>query len=63
MNRSKGDVIDIYFLDRAVNKVKFINSVDGTLFPIRHVPEDQKYLKNYKWLDKRRPKSKLELFE
>lgn len=63
MNRSKGDVIDIYFLERAVNKVKFINSVDGTLFPIRQIPEDQKYLKNYKWLDKRRPKNKLELFE
>lgn len=63
MNRSKGDVIDIYFLERAVNKVKFINSVDGTLFPIRQIPEDKKYLKNYKWLDKRRPKNKLELFE
>ncbi len=63
MNRSKGDVIDVYFLDKAVNKVKFVNNVDGTLFPIRQIPEDQKYLKNYKWLDKRRPKSKLELFE
>jgi lipopolysaccharide export system protein LptA len=63
MNRSKGDVIDIYFLERAVNKVKFINSVDGTLFPVRQIPEDKKYLKNFKWLDKRRPKNKLELFE
>lgn len=63
MNRSKGDVIDIYFVDKAVNKVKFINNVDGTLFPLRQIPEDQKYLKNYKWQDKRRPKSKLELFE
>ena len=63
MNRSKGDVIDIYFLKRAVNRVKFINNVDGTLFPIRQIPADQKFLKNYKWLDKRRPKSKLELFE
>lgn len=63
MNRSKGDVIDIYFVDKAVNKVKFINDVDGTLFPLRQIPEDQKYLRNYKWEDKRRPKSKLELFE
>lgn len=63
MNRSKGDVIDIYFLKRAVNRVKFINNVDGTLFPIRQIPGDQKFLKNYKWLDKRRPKNKLELFE
>ena len=63
MNRSKGDVIDVYFLNKAVNKVKFVNNVDGTLFPIRQIPEDQKFLKNYKWLDKRRPKNKLELFE
>ncbi|MEO5892844.1 MAG: OstA-like protein [Ferruginibacter sp.] len=63
MNRSKGDVIDVYFVNKEVNKVKFINAVDGTLFPIRQIPEDQKYLKNYKWQDKRRPKNKLELFE
>lgn len=63
MNRGKGDLIDIYFLNKEVNKVKFVNEVDGTLYPIRQIPEDQKFLKNYKWLDKRRPKSKLELFE
>lgn len=63
MNRSKGDIIDVYFVNKEVNKVKFVNDVDGTLFPIRQIPEDQKYLKNYKWLDKRRPKNKLELFE
>jgi len=63
MDRSKGDVIDIYFVDKAVNKVKFINDVDGTLFPIRQRPEDQKYLKNFKWWESRRPKNKYELFE
>lgn len=63
MNRGKGDVIDIYFLNKEVHKVKFINQVDGTLYPIRQIPEDQKFLKNYKWQDKRRPKNKLELFE
>ena len=63
MNRSKGDVIDVYFLDKAVNKLKFINNVDGTLYPIRQRPEDQKYLKNFKWWDSRRPKNKFELFE
>ncbi len=63
MNRSKGDVIDVYFLDKAVNKLKFINNVDGTLYPIRQRPKDQKYLKNFKWWDSRRPKNKFELFE
>ena len=63
MNRSKGDVIDVYFVNKEVNKVKFINDVDGTLYPIRQRPEDQKYLKNFKWWESRRPKNKFELFE
>ena len=63
MNRGKGDVIDIYFLNKEVNRVKFINQVDGTMYPLRQIPEDQRFLKNYKWQDKRRPKNKLELFE
>lgn len=63
MNRCKGDVIDIYFVDKAVNKVKFINDVDGTLYPMNQVPDDQKRLAKFKWQDARRPKNKLELFE
>lgn len=63
MNRCKGDVIDIYFVDKAVNKVKFINNVDGILYPMRQIPEDKKYLLKFKWWESRRPKNKLELFE
>ena len=63
MNRSSGDVIDIYFVKKELNKVKFINNVDGTLYPLRQIPPDQKQLKNFIWLDNRRPKNKAELFE
>ncbi len=63
MNRAKGDVIDIYFINKEVNKVKFINDVDGVLYPIRQIPDDQKYLNKFKWWESRRPKSKWELFE
>lgn len=63
MNRSSGDVIDIFFVKKELNKVKFINNVDGTMYPIRQTPADKKYLKNFKWLDSKRPKNKLELFE
>ena len=63
MNRSKGDVIDVFFVNKELNKVKFINNVDGTLFPLKQTPADQKYLKGFKWMDNRRPKNKLELFE
>lgn len=63
MNRSHGDVIDIYFVNKELNKVKFVNEVEGTLYPIKQVPADRKFLKNFNWLDNRRPKNKLELFE
>ncbi len=63
MNRTSGDIIDIYFLHKDVNKVKFTNDVNGTMYPIRQIPEEAKFLKNFKWQDKRRPKNKLELFE
>ena len=63
MNRSKGDVIDIFFVQKSLNKIKFVNDVDGTLYPLRQIPEDLKFLRNFLWQDNRRPKNKLELFE
>jgi len=63
MNRSSGDVIDIYFVKKELNKVKFVNNVDGILYPIKEIPAEKKQLKGFKWLDNRRPRSWLELFE
>jgi hypothetical protein len=50
-------------VNKQLNKIKFVNSVDGTLYPLRTVTDDLKYLKGFLWQDKRRPKNKLELFE
>ena len=63
MNKSKGDVIDILFVQKAMNKIKFINDVEGTLYPMNQIPEGMKFLDNFKWQEDRRPKTKLELFE
>jgi lipopolysaccharide export system protein LptA len=63
MNRSSGDLIDIYFVKKELNKVKFVNNVDGVMYPLKDIPADKKELKGFKWLDNRRPKNKLELFE
>ena len=51
------------FPNKEINKVKFVNNVEGTLYPIRQIPEKQRLLKNFLWQDKRRPKNKFELFE
>ena len=63
MNRSSGDVIDIYFVNKELNKIKFINDVNGTLYPLRQIPVGEDKLKGFIWLDSRRPKNKLDLFE
>ncbi len=62
MNRTTADMIDMYFANKAAKKVKFTRSVKGTTFPIRQLPEEQKKLPAFQWLENKRPKNKLELF-
>lgn len=63
MNRSSGEVIDIYFTNKELNKVKFVKDVNGVLYPLKQVPAEKKYLQGFTWMEERRPKNKLELFE
>ncbi|MEO6836988.1 MAG: OstA-like protein [Ginsengibacter sp.] len=63
MNRATGDVIDLYFKNENLNKVIFINQIQGKMYPMSQIPEDQKKLRTFEWLDSRRPKTKAELFE
>ena len=63
MNRATGDVIDLYFKKEELNKVIFVNQVAGEMYPMKKIPEDQKKLKTFQWLDEKRPKNKAELFE
>jgi lipopolysaccharide export system protein LptA len=63
MNRATGDVIDLYFKKDDLKKVLFINNVAGKTYPMNQIPEDQKKLKDFKWLEDKRPKNKAELFE
>jgi lipopolysaccharide export system protein LptA len=63
MNRCQGDVIDIYFVNKEVNKVKFVNDVTGALYPLNQIPQEQKKLPLFNWQDAKRPKTKWELFE
>ena len=63
MNRAAGDALDLYFKAQQLKKVLYINDVKGNLYPMKQIPADQKELKGFQWLDSKRPKNKLELFE
>ncbi len=63
MNRATGDVIDLYFKNDDLIKVLFVNDVKGKMYPMRQIPPEESRLKNFIWLDDKRPKNRLELFE
>jgi lipopolysaccharide export system protein LptA len=60
---NKADVIDMIFLNKQLNKVVLRQDADGVMYPIKKVNLDEMKLRNFKWLEDRRPKTKYELFE
>ncbi len=62
MNSATADVIDMYFKEKELNRVVFRSEVNGSMSPMNQIPEDKKLLRNFRWLEDKRPKSKFELF-
>jgi lipopolysaccharide export system protein LptA len=60
---NKADVIDMIFKNKQLNKVVLRNDADGVMYPIKKVNPDDMRLRNFKWVEERRPKTKYELFE
>jgi lipopolysaccharide export system protein LptA len=60
---NRADVIDMIFKNKALNKVVLRNDADGIMYPIRKANLEEMKLRNFKWVEERRPKSKYELFE
>ncbi|MEO5684533.1 MAG: OstA-like protein [Chitinophagaceae bacterium] len=62
VNNASGDVIDMRFENKELKKVVFVRDVTGTMYPYKQTPADKKQLRNFKWQDDKRPKTKFELF-
>jgi hypothetical protein len=62
MNYARADAITMYFVDKDLKKVTWVNGVEGTTYPFKQIPDDKKELRNFKWQESRRPKTKYELF-
>lgn len=62
MNSATADIIDMFFQSKELHQVIYRNDVAGTLYPYRQAPEDKKLLRNFKWQENLRPKTKYELF-
>lgn len=62
INKAAGDIIDLRFVNKELNKVVIISDPKGTMFPAKQATEQDKVLRSFKWLEARRPKTKFELF-
>jgi lipopolysaccharide export system protein LptA len=63
VNYASADAISMYFEKRELKRVTWVSGVEGTTYPMREIPDDRKQLRNFKWLENRRPKTRMELFE
>ena len=62
INKASGDIIDMRFKNKELNRVVVISEPKGTIYPINKMPDEEKLLRNFHWHDARRPKTKYELF-
>jgi len=61
VNKNSSDVIEIRFDNGKPKRVVLINAVDGTMYPMRQVNHEDLKLRNFRWLDNRRPKSRYDI--
>ena len=62
VNKSTCDVIEAYFENDELERVKFINRLEGTMYPMNQVNHKELRLRKFVWLDDKRPKSKFDIF-
>ncbi|HEX3024443.1 MAG TPA: OstA-like protein [Chitinophagaceae bacterium] len=61
VNRSTSSLIEVYFEDGKPQKVVFVNNLNGTMYPMRQVNHDDIKVRKFKWLEDKRPKTKLDI--
>jgi hypothetical protein len=61
VSKSTSDVLHTLFKDNKPDRVSFINSFDGTMYPMRQVNHEEIRVRNFRWLDKLRPKSRYDV--
>lgn len=61
VNKSEAEIIEISFEDNKPQKIVWRNNLTGNSYPMRQVNHEELKLRNFKWQEERRPKSKYEI--
>jgi lipopolysaccharide export system protein LptA len=62
MNKTDCSNISVVFEDEEPSQVTFITKPDAVFYPLNKINPKDKFLKDFKWLDKERPTKKQDLF-
>jgi lipopolysaccharide export system protein LptA len=62
VNMDESSSIVIYFKDNQIHRINKINTVSGTMYPLKDAPPEKLLLKGFSWLDRERPKTKEDIF-
>ena len=63
IQKSKSGSINIQIIDKAIDEVRFINQIDGNIFPEADFPRNAKRLRGFDWRGEERPISVDDLFK
>lgn len=62
-NRAECAEMNVYFKDKEVNRIVFLNDPKGDFFPIDKLTEAKRYLSSFKLFNELKPKSRQEILE
>ncbi|WP_218849789.1 OstA-like protein [Winogradskyella vidalii] len=63
IQKSKSGLINVKIIDQAVDEVRFINQIDGDIFPEEEFPKNARQLRGFDWRGEERPLSVEDLFK
>ncbi|MFO7923742.1 MAG: OstA-like protein [Bacteroidales bacterium] len=62
INKAASASLIIFLKDSKPDSIRFLNQPEATLYPIEEVPEGERLLQNFHWLDHLRPKYREDVF-
>ena len=62
LNKTQSSYVVMYLKNKKVHRVVLTTASNGTMYPLEQLSGKDLYLKNFFWLDDRRPKQKKDIF-
>ena len=63
VNTSVSKNVEIFLEDSDISKIKYLSDPEAIMYPADLLPKEKRYLKDFKWMEEHRPKSKADVFK